>query len=400
MVSRRTSPTMNLPTHTKLLLAVGLAFWAWMLVDLVLHPLAAGPNAGGSLFRWLSALTGIGTVTTALYILRRVPENPVSLLLFVWGLGSTGWSIRSDWVNIPMGTLARLLFILTFLCLSAPAVTLMMFYFPNGKPYPPRLGRWMPIIFGVLVLAGLFSVIAMPSAADGTQNPLYIPALGYGGENVFLAVFATAMLAGLISLVLRYRKGDESQRRQLRWLIWLLGIGFLFSLIPFQNIAGAFFGLIMQIIAYLFWQSFPAIGIAVAVLRYNLWDIDLVIRRTLVYGVLTVLLGLAYFGSVVLLQSIFELFAGRESQSPVVIVISTLIIAALFSPLRQRIQNGIDRRFFRQRYDTEKTLHSFAKATRSQVDLEELSSQLVTVVRETMQPETVSIWLQASGRRK
>jgi hypothetical protein len=135
-----------------------------------------------------------------------------------------------------------------------------------------------------------------------------------------------------------------------------------------------------------------AVSIAFAVLRYRLWDIDVIIRRTLIYSALSAVLAAAYFGSVVLLQSTFRLVTGEE-QSSLVVVLSTLAIAALFGPLRSRVQQAIDQRFYRQKYDAARTLAGFAASARDETDLEQLSTHLIQVINQTMQPAHVGLWL-------
>ena len=200
----------------------------------------------------------------------------------------------------------------------------------------------------------------------------------------------------------------QIQRQQIKWVVY----GFAVTLVPLGifviafSLSGADFSETNTVagqLGYLVWTAFLVVfpvSVMFSILRYRLWDIDVIIRKTLVYGVLTVLLALVYVGSVVLLQQAFGRLTGVE-QSPLAIVISTLVIAALFTPLRRRIQDWIDRRFFRKKYNAQQVLAKFALTARDETDLDGLTAELVRVVHETMQPESVSVWLRpADGEAK
>jgi len=147
-------------------------------------------------------------------------------------------------------------------------------------------------------------------------------------------------------------------------------------------------------------NTFAVIGISLAILRHQLWEIDIIINRTLVYGSLTALLALLYVGLVIGLGTLVHLFTGQASQSPIVIVASTLAIAALFQPLRRRLQNIIDRRFYRSNYDAAHTLAAFSATLRTEVELSKICENLVAVVQEKMQPTHVSLWLRSQSTTK
>jgi hypothetical protein len=199
----------------------------------------------------------------------------------------------------------------------------------------------------------------------------------------------------LLSTYSSYRTGSSREKRQLRWLMW----GLIISLVPYlvftvsPSLLGLNFHLANPILGLL-WCTVPT-SFAIAVLRERLLDIDVIIRRTLIYTVLTITLGAVYFSSILLLQWIFQVFTG-QNQPPLATVLSTLTIAALFTPLRRRIQADIDQRFYRRKYDAEKMLKEFALTVRDEVELEKLTERLLAVVEETMEPQSLSLWISKS----
>jgi hypothetical protein len=182
------------------------------------------------------------------------------------------------------------------------------------------------------------------------------------------------------------------QRQQTKWLVFGFALNVL--MVSLSSLLGP------ESPAYWLSVVFSGLGLmatglalGIAILRYRLWDIDTIINKTLVYGSLTALLGALYAGLIIGLENLMSLFGGTAAQNPVVLVISTLAIATLFLPARRRIQNLIDRRFYRRKYDAEKTLAAFSASLRDEVDLEQIHKQLIAVVQETMQPAHVWLWL-------
>ncbi len=209
------------------------------------------------------------------------------------------------------------------------------------------------------------------------------------------------MLASALSLVLRYRRSGGEQRQQIKWMAFaasvvvvLYAIAMIVSFVfPEESWTTAGSVWWLNLLTYAVLASFTLVPIAVgiAVLKYRLYEIDIIINRALVYGALTVTLVGVYVGTIVLLQGLLRAFTAQESQ--LAIVASTLAVAALFNPLRRRIQGFIDRRFYRRKYDAAKTLEAFSAKLRDETDLDALNAELVGVVRETMQPAHVSLWL-------
>jgi hypothetical protein len=206
---------------------------------------------------------------------------------------------------------------------------------------------------------------------------------------IWFVLLPALTLACAAALFVRFRRARGVERQQIKWLFFASA---LFAVVYIPTFFTGSYTTANNIWDTLFVLGILAIpiAIAIAILRYNLYDIDLIIRKTLQYALLTGLLALVYFGSVVLLQSLVENLTGQQSQF--VIVLSTLAIAALFNPLRLRIQDFIDRRFFRKKYDAEKMLANFAAIARDEVDMDKLTAALLGVVEETMQPESISLW--------
>jgi hypothetical protein len=194
----------------------------------------------------------------------------------------------------------------------------------------------------------------------------------------------------VISLVVRFRRARGDVRQQIKWFASAAALTLVWILLFGQASLRGLPGVIVALSGLLVIASIP-IATGIAILRYRLYDIDLIINRTLVYGSLTVTLVALYFGGIAVLQRAFVLLTGQ--QSTLAVVASTLLIAALFTPLRRRIQGFIDRRFYRRKYDAAKTLEAFSTKLRDETDLEALNNDLVGVVRETMQPAHVTLWL-------
>ena len=211
------------------------------------------------------------------------------------------------------------------------------------------------------------------------------------GGLLLLTVFSFA------SLFVRYRNAGAIERAQIKWLLYASG---LFAAVYFSTVNLYLFnaklaqGIIFSSLLPISLLGIP-ISIAIAILRYRLWDIDVIIRKTFTFGVLTITLGLVFFGGVALLQQMFGRLCGVEN-SPIAIVVSTLAIAALFNPLRISIQKSIDRGFYRRKYNAQQTLEIFARSARNETDLDNLTAELVRVAKETMQPESISLWLRPS----
>jgi len=273
----------------------------------------------------------------------------------------------------------------------------MILLFPDGK-LPSR--RWRPLAWlsgTVIVFGGVgFAIDPGPlPGLGGVRNPFGVEGAPWGaivGPVVF-ALLPLCILASVLSLVLRFRGSRGEERQQIKWIAFaasLVGLLFLSVIVTSLIPSLGYLERVLQTVVALSYAGVP-IAVGLAVLRYRLYDIDLLINRTLVYGLLTALLAAAYFGGVVSLQFVVRTLTGQESQ--LAVVASTLSIAALFVPLRRRVQGFVDRRFYRSKYDAAKTLDAFSVRLRDETQLDTLSKDLVGVVTRTVQPAHASLWL-------
>ena len=268
-------------------------------------------------------------------------------------------------------------------------------YFPDGR-LVSRRWRWVVrlAIFSCVTGAALFALSPGEIPYMGVDNPLGIEALRPVSdflEPVYLALYFLLWFASAASLVARFRRSGSMERQQIKWLafaasavpVWFLTNAPIEAAVP--NL--------FQVVDALIFSALIPVAAGVAILRYRLYDIDVVINRTLVYGTLTATLVALYFGGIVVLQYIFRTLSGGESQ--LAIVTSTLAIAALFNPLRRGIRGFVDRRFYRRKYDAAKTLQAFGSRLRDETDLRRLGDDMVGVVQETLQPAHVGLWLRS-----
>ena len=410
-------------------LSARVAFWlAWSICILSVAmfvasvPLLVLARSAHVPSSWDADLTTGGLLASGLFLVfplvgaliaSRRPENPIGWLCladgFLWmttnmldyysvyGMAKPGSlpfplgaAAINNWLWVPsVGLLATYVFLL----------------FPNGRL---TSRRWRPLAWlsGVVIVSVSIGVMLSPETLDmprGIRNPFGLEAAPWVTTVAYaiLPLLPLCMFASAVSLVLRYRRSKGDERQQIKWIAFaasLVALVYLIAMVAsfihpseaWTTVGSVWWLNLLTIAALLSFVTIP-IAVGFAVLKYRLYDIDLIINRTLVYGSLTVTLVALYFGGIVVLQRVFVLLTGQ--QSTLAVVASTLLIAALFTPLRQRIQSFIDRRFYRSKYDAAKTLEAFSVQLRDETDLDALSDDLVGVVRETMQPAYVSLWL-------
>jgi hypothetical protein len=334
--------------------------------------------------------------TVGAIIASRQSGNAVGWIFCAIGLGGGASIFFSEYGiyalvtnpgSLPAGVIAT--WIGTWVWLPSVTLTIMflLLLFPHGRLLSPR---WRPVAWlaaAVTIAGSAFLALAPWDLLDAgvpARNPFEIEGLRDLGIAVTTPIFligVPTMLLSVASLVLRFRRSRGEERQQIKWFVYAGALSVATVLVPTSAAS------LLQVV------TLPMLPVAagIAIVRYRLYDIDRIINRTLVYGSLTVALAAVYLGSVVLLQTLLRSLTGQESQ--LAVVASTLAIAALFGPLRRRVQMFIDRRFYRKKYDAAKTLAAFGTKLRDETDLDALGDELLAVVRETVQPEHVSLWM-------
>ena len=352
------------------------------------------------------AVPGSFCVVGGLIALRR-PQNSVGWLCLtigvLWSIEAIGYTIAGlagDHGRIEVAAWVGLLGSLWLPALGLTATHLAL-RVPTGELLSPRWRWYSRLCTAMLVLLGLLVATTPGRVADvpRTENPIGSQAL-QSISPLFL-LFALIVLGAFGSLVLRYQRARGVERLQIRWIAFggvvLLATVFT-SLLPTalglaaENSAPA----VVEGLLYIGFTAIPT-AIGIAVLRHDLYDIDVVINRTLVYGALTATLAGTYLGSVLLLQLVLS---GLTAGSGLAVAGSTLAVAALFQPARGRIQAAVDRRFFRRKYDAARTLEAFGVRVRDEVDLDALGNELRSVVGDAMQPAHVSLWLRVPAAER
>jgi hypothetical protein len=270
--------------------------------------------------------------------------------------------------------------------------------FPNGRLPSPRwrLLAWAIVVVGALTLIGV--AFSPDTATEGVANPVGVggwlgDVLG-GVVDPGIMVLFVAVPLSVLSLLLRFRRARGIERQQLKWFTYAAALVAAFI---FSDALGLVSPGLVNLLLTTLTLTGVYVGIGIAVLRYRLYAIDRIINRTLVYGLLTAVLAAVYAG---LVLSLGQLSGGIGTEPPTWAVAgATLAVAAAFQPARRRIQQAVDRRFNRRRYDTARTIEAFATRLRDQIDLDTLSTELQAVVDQTMEPTQVSLWLQPSAHR-
>ncbi len=364
---------------------------------------------------WLESIDGRGANSTdtvlipivLLYALvgalvaTREPRNAVGWLLSAFSLAMVASALTyryaiaaSDGYGIGGGEVAASLGWLWLVALAVPVF--LAHLLPSGRPLSPAWGRLLVVtavaFLAVLLVFGLGSPgVSTGEGAPLIPNPLFVPAMAAVFEfvNNAYGIYVALFIGGAAALIVRTRRSRGAERQQLKWIV--AGVVSMIVLFIASNSVGAPLTDVLFALALL---PLP-VSIGVAILRYRLYDIDILINRALVYGPTTAVIALAFFGLVLLVQTVLSPFTqGNE----LAVAVSTLVSLALFQPLRRRLQAAVDRRFYRLRYDAARTLDAFSARLRDEVDLDAVRADLVSAAKQTVQPTQASVWIRGEGQ--
>jgi hypothetical protein len=421
-MSHRTAAWLAWSLWAVCVLLIGLAFLLDFVTRTVPVPLGTRASLG---FTIPMAVLSLASPTVGALIASRLPTNPIGWIFCSVGFlyAAQGFTMAyADYALLENRALPLEVYAAWFsswIWFTQPlGLVFLMLLFPDGRLASRRwrVVAWVALCGTALAALGDAVIPEYWSYHPHVLNPFRTMVLNGSGFTTYQTISAAGLLgytllvasnlAALFSLILRLYRTWGDERQQIKW--------FLFAAVPaalclsptllqyiVDRFTEEFLSATVQIMSwdvyrYLFHVSlFGLLAVSVctyiAILKYRLYDIDVIINRTLVYGSLTATLVGLYVGGILLLQSVFVVLTGEKST--LAVVASTLLIAALFNPLRQRIQSFIDRRFYRRKYDARKTLEAFSSKLRDETDLNALSEDLTSVVRETMQPAHVSLWL-------
>jgi hypothetical protein len=371
----------------------------------------------------LLALLALTFTTVGAVVASRRPENPIGWIFCAGGLilsftvsaqNYTEYALNASTGSLPGVQYAAWIASWALAPTLLLVATMLFLLFPEGKLSSREWGfvAWTAVIASVVVALGDalgrsnlgtdYGSMGNPFAVEGAVGNFLQMLGGFGLTLLFLC-----FLVSLAALLVRLRQASGVERQQIKWFAYAAAVMGTGPLVMFM--LGGGYSALEELMWYLGYFvgilgfALLPVATAIAILKYRLYDIDRIINRTLVYGSLTAMLALFYFGGVTATQALLRSLTGQEKLPQLVIVASTLVIAALFNPLRRRIQAFIDRRFYRNKYDARKTLEAFSTKLKNETDLEALNNDLVGVVRETMQPAHVSLWLRSDqplGRRE
>jgi len=384
---------------------------AWLTRDLQ-NSESLGSSGADLVVGIATAVVLLAFPVAGVVIATRQPANPIGWILLAigagWGAlaGATGYAdygIRLHPGSLPAADIAAVLTVSVW----APPVgltgTFLLLLFPDGR-LPGARWRWIAYVGATATAACTAASLLDPdvlkdSPYASTQNPIGVDALGgvIAVLDYAVVVLALTMVASAASLVVRFRRAGMVEREQVKWLAAAAGVSawiYLVDLCISVVAGGTGPEPVWRVLlddAFVLSVGLIPVAIGVAVLRYRLYEIDVIIRRTLVYAALVSVLALLYLAGVFGIQAVVRSVSGQSGT--LAVTVSTLIVAAAFQPLRGRIQRAVDHRFYRGRYDAARTLESFSGRLREQVEIEMVSGEVLDVVRQTLQPAHVSLWL-------